>query len=318
LCIEGKNLLYDYCRQRAVPQAKIGKWVVAQDDPQTESLHSLAHHCADIGVPAQLLSGDRVAAEEPCVRARAVLASPTTGIVDSHALMLALLQDLRDRGADYAPCAEVIAIHAEPGGGYRALVATGDSDTPYMAVRARAVVNAAGLWADRIAHMLVPDTHEWRSKYRLHFARGCYYAYTPAAGATPVKVRRLVYPIPDKHATSLGTHLTLDMAGAIRFGPDLEWISSNSDYAVDSAANLQGVAADAIATYLPQIRAQDLTPDYAGIRPKLQSPGGAFHDFVVQEESAAGFPAFVNLIGIESPGLTASLAIARMVDGLLH
>ncbi|KAJ2083496.1 hypothetical protein H4R24_000769 [Coemansia sp. RSA 988] len=318
LCIEGKRLLYDYCRQHAVPHARIGKWVVAQDDAQTESLHSLARHCADIGVPAQLLSTGQAAAEEPCVRAHAVLASPTTGIVDSHALMLALLQDLRDRGADYAPCAEVVAIHAESDGGYRALVATGDSDTPYMPVRARAVVNAAGLWADRIANMLIPDTHEWRTKYRLHFAKGCYYAYTPAPGATPIKVHRLVYPIPDKHATSLGTHLTLDMTGAIRFGPDLEWILSNTDYAVDSAAATRSVAAAAIATYLPQIRAQDLSVDYAGIRPKLQPPGGSFRDFVIQEESAAGFPAFVNLVGIESPGLTASLAIARMVDGLLH
>ncbi|KAJ2768205.1 hypothetical protein IWQ57_003634, partial [Coemansia nantahalensis] len=119
------------------------------------------------------------------------------------------------------------------------------------------------------------------------------------------------------HTTSLGTHLTLDMAGAIRFGPDLEWVASNTDYATDGGQSVEQAAA-AVAEYLPAIRPRNLAPGYSGIRPKLQPPGGAFRDFVVREESDAGFPGFVNLIGIESPGLTSALAIAAMVDRLLR
>ncbi|KAJ2781384.1 hypothetical protein H4R18_002914 [Coemansia javaensis] len=313
LCIEGKRLLYEYCERRRIPHRRTGKWVVAQDDAQTEYLHRLERHCAALGVPAHIIGRREIAAAEPLVRARAALASPTSGIVDSHALMAALRQDLADRGADCAPCAEVVALcrdHAAAG--YRALVATGDAAAPLMAVRAATVVNAAGLWADRVASMLAPPGHAWHTQYKLHFAKGRYYTY--ASGTGPA-VRRLVYPVPDRNVTTLGTHLTIDMAGAVRFGPDIEWVASNTDYTTAGGPPLDQAAA-AIAEYLPGIRAADLVPDYAGIRPKLQPPGGAFRDFVVREESDAGFPGFVNLIGIESPGLTSSLAIAQLVDRL--
>ncbi|KAJ2440929.1 hypothetical protein IWW46_003746 [Coemansia sp. RSA 2440] len=317
LCIEGKNMLYKYCKEHNVPFKKTGKWVVAQSDEQAEYLRQLAAHCADVDVPVHMVSQKQAKHDEPCVQAHAVLASPTTGIIDSHALMSALHQDLTERGADLAVGTEVQAIHRDDTGGYGVLVATGDSDVPYMAVRAASVVNAAGLWADRIACMLVPDDHEWHSKYKLHFAKGRYYLHTNSSNSPSISVQRLVYPVPDKQITSLGTHLTLDMGGAIRFGPDLEWVSSNTDYATDGGEPIKKVAA-AIAEYLPMIQAKDLAPGYTGIRPKLQLPGGVFRDFVIKEESDAGFPGFVNLVGIESPGLTSSLAIAQMVDRLLH
>ncbi|KAJ2162370.1 hypothetical protein GGF46_000734 [Coemansia sp. RSA 552] len=311
LCIEGKNLLYDYCRRRSVPYKRLGKWVVSQNDQQAEYLHKLADHCALLGVPAHMIGPSQIARGEPAVRASAALVSPTTGIVDSHALMAALHQDLTDCGADFAPGAQVEAM-AKADGGYRVLIATGDPDTPSMAVKAAAVVNAAGLWADRIACMLVPRSHCWNSQYRLFFAKGRYYACT----SSKLTAHRLIYPVPDQHITSLGTHLTVDMAGALRFGPDLEWVSSNTDYSAGGGPPLEDVAA-AVSEYLPGIRAADLALSYTGIRPKLQQPGGQFRDFVVREESDAGFPGFVNLLGIESPGLTASLAIAQMVDRLL-
>ncbi|KAJ1834719.1 hypothetical protein LPJ63_001722 [Coemansia sp. RSA 2711] len=308
LCIEGKRLLYAYCQERRIPHARVGKWVVARDAGQEQQLQRLAAHCADVGVPARMVGRAQAARDEPCVRAHAVLDSPTTGIVDSHALLAALRADLEASGGDVALRAEVLAL-SHDAAGFRALVSTGDRDAPLMAVRAGAVVNAAGLWADRVACMLDPDA--WASEYRLHFAKGRYFAYTG-----PARVRRLVYPLPDRHVTSLGTHLTLDLAGTMRFGPDLEWVPTNTDYSVDSAP-IARVAA-AVAAYLPSVRPEHLAPGYAGIRPKLQSPGGRFRDFVVREESAAGFPRLVNLVGIESPGLTASLAIARLVDRLLH
>ncbi|KAJ1666375.1 hypothetical protein IW140_001104 [Coemansia sp. RSA 1813] len=316
LCIEGKQALYEYCAHRNVPYKRVGKWVVAQNGTQEEYLHKLHAHCKSVGVPAEIIGESQARRVEPQVSARQALVSPTTGIVDSHALMAALHGDLVDNGADLATNSRVIAISAAGGGkGYRVLVATSDPDTPFMALRAGVVVNAAGLWADRIAGLLVPEAHPWRTRYRLHYAKGRYYMYTPHASS--IRVSRLVYPVPDKHITSLGTHLTIDLGGAIRFGPDFQWVSSNSDYAASEDPVLLEDAARSIAQFLPGISAADLSPGYTGIRPKLQGPGGAFRDFVISEESADGFPGFVNLVGIESPGLTASLAIARMVDRLV-
>ncbi|KAJ2721254.1 hypothetical protein GGI07_004087 [Coemansia sp. Benny D115] len=327
LCIQGKQLLYEYCKQNDIPYRNIGKLVVAQNDDQAQYLHRLAAHCAQVDVPAEIISGERVSRLEPNVRAHVALASPTTGILDSHAFMASLQRDLEESGADLALNTEVVAIQRDPSGsGYRVLVSTGDDAAPYMAVRALAVVNAAGLWADRIAAMLAsqasPQTAgSWGSKYRLHFAKGRYYMYT---GDAKIKVGRLIYPVPDKNITSLGTHLTIDMGGALRFGPDVVWIDSNDDYSTGGGVNAQkdrallSDVAREVSKYLPSIRAEDLSFGYTGIRPKLQPPGGPFRDFVVKEESDSGMPGFVSLVGIESPGLTSSLAIAEMVGKLLR
>ncbi|KAJ1962244.1 Vacuolar protein sorting-associated protein 52 [Dipsacomyces acuminosporus] len=315
LCIDGKNMLYEYCKQRDIPHKQVGKWVVAQNESQSSYLYNLAAHCASIDVPAQIISQQQAQRQEPFVRAQAALVSPTTGIIDTHAYMSALHQDIVENGGDLALNTKVLAIQKEVAGasGYRVLVSTGDPKAPLMAIKANVIVNAAGLWADRIASMPVPESHPWRTRYKLHFAKGRYYSYL----GTRIKVNRLIYPVPDKHITSLGTHLTLDMAGAIRFGPDFEWVSSNTDYDVSGGQPLGDVVA-AVASYLPSIQVNDLALGYTGIRPKLQPPGGKFHDFVVQEESASGMPGFVNLVGIESPGLTSSLAVARMVEQLVY
>ncbi|KAJ2741120.1 hypothetical protein GGI20_005407 [Coemansia sp. BCRC 34301] len=316
LCIDGKHQLYAYCRQQGIAHRRVGKWVVAQGTEQLEYLDALHHHCADLGVPAEIISKEIANREEPLIRADAALVSPTTGIVDSHEFMSALLRELTDSGGTFAPNTSAIAIQRDQDSSYRVLVTTGDSGTPFMAVRAPVVVNAAGLWADHVANMLVPDQHPWREQYRLHFAKGRYYTLDAGASAR-LRVRRLVYPVPDKNIVSLGTHLTLDLAGAIRFGPDVEWVASNEDYAPEGGAPISKVV-KAINAYLPDVRSEDLSLGYTGIRPKLQHQGGAFCDFVVREESGAGMPGFVNLIGLESPGLTSSLAIAAMVDKALH
>ncbi|KAJ2461337.1 hypothetical protein GGF42_000259 [Coemansia sp. RSA 2424] len=315
LCIEGKRRLYAYCQQQGVAHQRVGKWVVAQGAEQLEYLHTLHSHCAELNVPTEIISSAVAHKEEPLVRADAALVSPTTGIVDSHEFMAALLRELTDSGGTFAPNTSVVAIQRDQGS-YRVLVTTGDPETPFMAIRASVVVNAAGLWADRVANMLVPDSHPWREQYRLHFAKGRYYVLGAGASAR-LRIRRLVYPVPDKNVVSLGTHLTLDLAGAIRFGPDVEWTTSNGDYAPEGGAPIAKVVR-AINAYLPAVRSEDLSLGYTGIRPKLQHPGGAFRDFVVREESDAGMPGFVNLVGLESPGLTSSLAIASMVDTILH
>ncbi|ORX73684.1 FAD dependent oxidoreductase [Linderina pennispora] len=305
LCIRGKSLLYEYCDKHQVPYTRVGKWVVAQDEPQTQYLHALAMHCADLGVPTELI-GSAELRSEPSVRAHAALASPTTGIIDAHAYMGRLHADVLSNGSDFVPLTEVTAI-ARGLDHYRVLVRTHDPDAPVMGVQAK--VPACG--PIRIAGMAGGDG--WRQKYRLHFAKGRYYTYS----GSQIRVSRLIYPVPDKHITSLGTHLTVDMGGGIRFGPDLEWIESNTDYDMRGGASLDQVR-QAVAEYLPGIRTEDLSLGYTGIRPKLQPPGGRFHDFVVSEETGAGMPGFVNLVGIESPGLTSSLAIAEMVERLVY
>ncbi|KAJ2049218.1 hypothetical protein H4S04_003362 [Coemansia sp. S16] len=315
VCIEGKHRLYAYCQQQGISHQRVGKWVVAQGAEQLEYLHALRRHCAELSVPAEIISGTVAQEEEPLVRADAALVSPTTGIVDSHEFMSAMLRDLADSGGTFAPNTSVVAMQRDQGS-YKVLVTTGDPETPFMGIRAPVVVNAAGLWADRIANMLVPDSHPWREQYRLHFAKGRYYVLDAGASAR-LRVRRLVYPVPDKNIVSLGTHLTLDLAGTIRFGPDVEWTASNTNYAPGGGAPIDEVVR-AINAYLPAVRSEDLSLGYTGIRPKLQRPGGAFCDFVIREESDAGMPGFVNLIGLESPGLTSSLAIAAMVDKILH
>ncbi|KAJ2817386.1 hypothetical protein GGI24_005411 [Coemansia furcata] len=315
VCIEGKNRLYAYCQQQGISHQRVGKWVVAQGAEQVEYLHTLRRHCAEVGVPAEIISSEVARKKEPLVRADAALVSPTTGIVDSHGFMSAMLRDLTDSGGTFAPNTSVVAIQRDRDS-YRVLVTTGDAETPFMAIRAPIVVNAAGLWADRVANMLVSDSHPWREQYRLHFAKGRYYVLDAGASAR-LGVRRLVYPVPDKNVVSLGTHLTLDLGGAIRFGPDVEWTSSNTNYESEGGAPIEEVVR-AINAYLPAVRSEDLGLGYTGIRPKLQRPGGAFCDFVIREESDANMAGFVNLIGLESPGLTSSLAIATMVDKILH
>ncbi|KAJ1817037.1 hypothetical protein LPJ60_005042, partial [Coemansia sp. RSA 2675] len=315
VCIEGKHRLYEYCQRQGVSHQRVGKWVVAQGNEQLEYLYALRRHCAELGVPAEIIGSAAALKEEPLVRADAALVSPTTGIVDSHELMSALLRDLAESGGTFAPNTSVVAMQRDRGS-YKVLVTTGDPETPFMAIRAPVVVNAAGLWADRIANMLVPDSHPWREQYRLHFAKGRYYVLDAGTSAR-LRVRRLVYPVPDKNIVSLGTHLTLDLAGSIRFGPDVEWTASNTNYEPEGGAPIEEVVR-AINTYLPAVRSEDLGLGYTGIRPKLQRPGGAFCDFVIREESGAGMPGFVNLVGLESPGLTSSMAIASMVDRILH
>jgi L-2-hydroxyglutarate oxidase LhgO len=238
------------------------------------------------------------------VRAVAALVSPATGIVDAHALALSWAAEAESHGAALALGRTVVAI--EPvSPGYR-VVAT-DAHGERESIGAAAVVNAAGLAADRVAAMAGVDVDA--RGLRLHPCKGDYFALAPSA---PLHFDCLIYPVPG--VAGLGVHVTLDLGGRVRFGPDATYVDA-LDYAVDPAK------ADAFAAaarrYLPTLKSEWLTPDQAGIRPKLQGPGEAFRDFVVEEESAAGLPGFVNLVGIESPGLTAAPAIAERVVELL-
>ncbi len=301
LCVAGRDALYAFCDSHGVPYRRCGKLIVATDTTQLAGLDQLQAHAAANGVAdLQRLGAAEILALEPQLAAVAGLLSPSTGIVDSHALMLALQGDAEAAGALlalHAPVArlEVLAtgLRVEVGG-----------ETP-MSLHAASVVNCAGHGAPLIAAQTVGLAPE--SVPPRYFAKGSYFSL---ATATPF--RHLVYPLPEPGG--LGVHLTLDMGGQARFGPDVEWIDG-LDYQLDEH-RAEGFYA-AIRRYWPGLPDGALQPAYTGIRPKISGPGEPAADFRIDGPTRHGVPGLVNLFGIESPGLTSALAIGDHVRDLL-
>ena len=300
-CVAGKRALYDYCAARGIEHRRCGKIIVATDDSQVGELALLKERAAENGVgDLAWLTPSQVARMEPAVRCVAALHSPSTGIVDSHALMLSLQGEAEEAGAMIAYHAPVAGARVEDDG---ILVDVG-GETP-MALKAARLVNAAGIWAPAIARTVTGlDPACVPSDY---LCKGNYYTL---AGRSPFT--RPVYPVPE--AAGLGVHVTVDLAGQARFGPDVEWIDS-IDYDVDPARADAFYAA--IRRYWPGLPDGAIQAGYAGIRPKLQAPGEPAADFAVQGPAEHGIDGLVNLYGIESPGLTSSLALADMVAEIL-
>ncbi len=305
LCVAGREALYERCERLGIPHRRLGKLVVATVPAELERLETIARLGAANGAPdLRLIDAAELRRLEPAVRGVAALESPATGIVDAHAFSTSYAAEAEARGASLVMRTEVLGIERGPDG-YR--VEVRDADGERYDLDCGAVVNAAGLAADALAERAGFDVEALG--YRQHPCKGDYFSLAPGA---PLRVSRLVYPVPA--GPGLGVHATLDLGGRIRFGPDAEYVE-RIRYDVDPGK--AGAFARAVARYLPDVRAEWLSPDYAGVRPRLAAPGEAFRDFVVSEESAAGWPGFVNLIGIESPGLTAAPAIARRVVELL-
>ena len=299
LCVAGKHALYDYCASHGVPYRRLGKMIAATSESQAENLAPLRQKAADNGVDdLDTLDRDQARRLEPAVMSVAALLSPSTGIIDSHALMLAFQGEAEDHGAMVAFLTRVTGGVVEPGG-IRLDVGVGGGSA--MALKATRVINSAGLGAQAVARSIegVPE----KSVPPLHLARGCYFTMT---GRAPFE--RLIYPMPEPGG--LGVHVTLDMAGQARFGPDVEWIGE-VDYDVDAAR--AELFYPAIRAYFPALADGALQPGYAGIRPKVVPQGAPAGDFVVDGPEDHGVDGLVNLYGIESPGLTASLAIADLV-----
>jgi L-2-hydroxyglutarate oxidase LhgO len=296
-CVAGKRRLYAYCAERGVPHRDCGKLIVAANEEEAGRLEAIRVRAAANGVnDLRLISAAEAQAMEPALRCTAALISPSTGIVDSHAYMLALQGDAENAGA-------VFAFRAPVEGGRlgedRIALRVGGAEP--MDLGCRLLVNAAGLHAPRLARRLegMPAEHVPRA----YFAKGNYFTL---AGRSPFS--RLIYPVPVPGG--LGTHLTLDLAGQARFGPDVEWVD-RLDYTVDPRRAESFYAA--IRRWWPGLPDGALMPGYAGIRPKIVPPGAPAQDFVVQGRAVHGVPGLVNLFGIESPGLTASLALAEHV-----
>ena len=297
LCVAGKHLLYAYCEARGVGHSRCGKLIVATDEMQAKALEKIEATARANGVDdLRRLTGAEAMAMEPAVSCVAALLSPSTGIVDSHGLMLALQGDLETAGGAVAVRSPVRSGHC----GRDAIHLEAGADD-LVELAARVVVNSAGLQAQEVARRIegIPPESIPPSVY----AKGSYYVLQ---GRSPF--RRLIYPVPERGG--LGVHLTLDLAGQARFGPDVEWVD-RLDYAVDPAR--AGSFYRLIRRYWPGLPDDSLHPGYAGIRPKLSSEGITSADFLIQGAQAHGVPGLVNLYGIESPGLTSSLAIGEQV-----
>jgi L-2-hydroxyglutarate oxidase LhgO len=301
LCVQGRQMLYAYCEAREVAHRRCGKLLVATSPDQMVDLIRVQAGARANGVDdLQLLSAEQALALEPALHCHGALLSPSTGIVDSHGLMLALQGDLENAGSQVVLHTAVDrAVLSHEG---RHQVWTQDG----TCLAARAVVNAAGLSAPAQARRFEGlAAHHVPREY---FAKGNYFSL---AGKAPFQ--RLVYPLPE--AGGLGVHLTLDLAGQAKFGPDVQWVQDASDYQVDPARGAAFYAE--VRKYWPALPDGALQADYAGIRPKISGPGQAAADFCVQGPPTHGVPGLVNLFGIESPGLTSALALAELVCALL-
>jgi len=306
LCVEGNRRLYEICLRHDVPHARVTKIIVARTEDERPELAAIHARGAANGVELRMLTAAEASALEPHVPSRGALFSPHTGIVSAHGLMDHFAQVARAAGAVIQSRAELVGL-ARDGGEWDLTLRSGGQEESVSAER---VVNAAGLDADTVAGLAGIDVDA--AGYRQHYCKGSYFSVSPARSRL---VSRLVYPVPGH--VSLGVHAVVGLDGRLRFGPDAEYLRDRrQDYAVDDA-KLAAFGAS-VRRLVPEIADDDLSPDISGIRAKLQGPGEGFRDFVVAEESARGCPGLVNLIGIDSPGLTASPAIAEHVAAIIE
>jgi L-2-hydroxyglutarate oxidase LhgO len=302
-CVRGREMLYAYAQARQVPYKQCGKLIVASGDQAEAGLQKIFAAAMSAGVDnLQWLNQQQALLLEPEVRCSLALLSPSTGIIDSHALMLAYLTEIENGDGCFVARTMINRIEIIAGGGFRVWI---DGEPGPLTVRT--LVNAGGLWANAVTNRI-----EGRNGYLpppTQYARGVY--FTLDGGKSPF--RHLVYPLPDN--ASLGVHATLDLAGQVRFGPDVEWINDPEDYYVDPARATSFAAS--IAQYWPGVADRSLVPAYAGIRPKLCGPGEPPADFRIDGPQETGVKGLCCLYGIESPGLTSSLAIGEHVATVL-
>jgi len=301
--------LYRLCEQRRIPHRRCGKLIVAAAKEEEAMLGTIQDRARENGVEAlEMLSARQVKALEPNVKACAALFSPSTGIIHSHRLMRHYAARAHENGAQFVPHTTVSRVEKQDDGRYRVHVVYPDGQTDTFA--SRWIVNCAGLESDRIAASLGIDIDA--CGYRLHYWKGEYFSLDVPQGF----IRHLVYPVPQANHVGLGVHATIDLSDRVKLGPNATYLPGRAlDYTVNPQARQSFY--EAACRYLPGIAVDQLHPEMTGIRPKLQMPGDPARDFIITEESSKGFPGVINLIGIESPGLTASPAIARYVAALV-
>ncbi|EMG45555.1 lhgO L-2-hydroxyglutarate dehydrogenase [Candida maltosa Xu316] len=322
LCILGKDKIYHAWETNKfqVPLKKCGKWIVAQDDTEAEYLEKVKAIADQVNVPVNYLSTSQANSKFPLIRANtAVLESPTTGIISAHDFVLFYQSRFENSDGTLGLNTKLINLEYNQGNSNYTLTVQGEEgggEEEPMEITSDNVVNAAGVYAQEVSNLLLPEERHYKS----YFAKGNYFSYSPEKPLGKI-TDVLIYPCPNPNASSLGTHLTFDLGGQLRFGPDLEWLDIEKADDIDYTPNPANLtkAYEAIKTYFPDITLNSLNPAYSGVRPKIYSREEnmkKFADFIIKEEE--GFPGFVNLLGMESPGLTASWAVGEYVKNMYH
>ncbi|MBE0557906.1 MAG: NAD(P)/FAD-dependent oxidoreductase [Proteobacteria bacterium] len=306
LCVEGRDMLYALCQKHGIQHRQITKLITAVTEDELPRLQALYENGQTNGVELVVLKKADALSMEPNIASVGAVYSPLTGIISVHALMDYFYHTTRANGGIVQHRAEVVGIERRAGEYTLTIREEGQDST----ITSEIVINAAGLNADTVAGLTGIDIDA--AGYRLHHAKGSYFAVVPSKASV---VSRLVYPVPRNEG--LGVHALIDWGGRLKFGPDIEYLKAGEpfDYTVSDAK--RKAFGEAIRRVVPSLTDEDIVPDMSGIRPKLQPRGGAVRDFVIAHESARGLQGLVNLVGIDSPGLTASPAIARAVEQLL-
>jgi len=310
LCVCGNRLLYETCEKHNVPHKKIGKFIVATNDLEEEGLQKLFKKGHENGVKdLKFISKRELEKNEPNAKAKCALYSPSTGIIDAHSLMKYFEKKIRENKGEIAYNCEA-AVISKLNDGYE--ITTKEITGETFQFKTKVLINCAGLNSDTIAQKAGIDIE--KENYQLKYCKGQYFRVNNSKKCS--LINSLIYPVPCEHITGLGVHATKDLSGSLRFGPDVTYVDrDNFDYEVDVSQKENFL--NSALKFLPFLSIEDLTPDTAGIRPKLQGENESFRDFIINEESNKGFSGLINLIGIESPGLTAAISIARYVEGLV-
>jgi L-2-hydroxyglutarate oxidase LhgO len=307
LCVEGKWMLYDYCKKYNVPYNNCGKLIVATSENEISVIEGIRQTAIKNGVnDLSFIGREEIAGLEPNIFALKALYSPSTGIVDSHSLMKQYETNALNNGCQVVYGSEVTGI-IKIKGGYKITLL--DADKQNYSFTTEIIINSAGLTSDKISEM-VGITDE---NLKILFCKGEYFRINPPKNRL---IKRLIYPVPHHNMEGIGIHVTIDMGGGVKLGPDVKYLESNI-YDYKLTASKQEAFYLSAKKFLPFLEFDDLAPEMAGIRPKIQKPGEPLRDFYIMEESKRGFPGFINLIGMESPGLTSSIAIAKYVEKLI-
>lgn len=308
LCVEGNQSIYNYCAKFNIPFNNCGKLIVCPNNSNLEDLEKIYNNANELGArDLKILSKKDTLNLEKNLNAEGSILSPSTGIIDSHSLMQSLEAEAINNGVDIIYEHEVTQINKSSN--WEIFIK--DREENEYKIISELIINSAGLSSDKIAEMCGLDIK--KLGYELHYAKGHYFKLSPSKNNI---VNKLIYPIPNKNTTGLGIHVTLDLGGGVKLGPDVKYLKEKTiDYSFDE--RLKEEFYTSVSSYLNGIEISDLYPDYTGIRPKIQMEGESQKDFVIKRESENGEPDLINLIGIESPGLTCCLEIGKYVRKLI-